>query len=348
MVSQIPVLFVVNSVSGGGAENSVRVITNQLLRNGIDAHVCAINSIEIDKNDCSNVDNFHVLSREWKDGLGKTIRNFLDFRSLIKLLKPRFVVANCELPELYVALGAPKGCRIIAVEHTSNPWAQRKMMGVLVRLILKLRKSHWITVSNTAEPIWVGSKYPEFVANPIEINEQEGLRSEEIQDLVFVGRLRPEKRPDWVIRVGIEADLSVYLYGEGYLRDELEVKYTASTSNVHFKGFKRHVWSEISNDALIIVPSDYEGDGMVVAEAILSGKRVLLRDNQDLRRFHLPEGNYFLDETDLKEKVIAWKNSGKKEFLIPKEIIRDMKKKRNLETISSTWMRILKIGTEKE
>lgn len=343
MKTQIQALFVINSVLGGGAENSIRMLSAHMIANGNDIHVCAINTTKFDNLDSVDQEHFHVLNREWKGGLISTFQNFLMFKKIMKELKPKYVVANCELPELYVALGAPRGSTLVAVEHTSNPWAGRKLLGQAVRGILKLRQAHWITVSNSAASIWKGAKSPQYIANPIDIGNIVQKESNEGQDLIFVGRLRLEKHPEWVIEAGIRLELEVHIFGDGENRSELERIYTNSHPNIHFQGFMENPWSEISHDSLIIVPSDFEGDGMVVAEALMLGRQVLLRDNQDLRRFGLPDNNYFANREELISKIDEWNKSGRKSLHPPREISDELKEVRNIKSIASTWRNLLKI-----
>jgi glycosyltransferase involved in cell wall biosynthesis len=52
-----------------------------------------------------------------------------------------------------------------------------------------------------------------------------------------------------------------------------------------------------------VVSSEYEGDGIVVLEALQNGNPVLLRDIADLRRFDLSDDNYFKDQAHLTEKL---------------------------------------------
>jgi glycosyltransferase involved in cell wall biosynthesis len=87
----------------------------------------------------------------------------------------------------------------------------------------------------------------------------------------------------------------------------------------------------------VVVPSEYEGDGMVVAEAILRGYPVLLADNPDLRRFALPELNYFQNRLELEAKLKTWKESKGLEFRIPEKIVTSLHEARDIKTIVKQW-----------
>ena len=336
------ILFVVNSLSGGGAENSIGQVADKLFQNYSGIHLCALNGPGVLKNEHES-SNTHVLKRHWKDGIIQTYRNFCDFRKVVKVLKPRIVIANCELPELFVAIGAPFSSRIIAVEHTSNPWSGRKHLGVIVRFILRIRNVHWVTVLSSQEKIWKGSTFPDHIANPISTEGKPPTKINRSRNVAFIGRLREEKRPDWAIDSALEAGLSIELFGDGDQRAILESKYKNQLSSVTFHGYVENPWYRISNNCIIVVPSEYEGDGMVVAEAIIRNLKVLLADNPDLRRFNLPEENYFKSPRDLTSKLVLWNRDGGRDFSIPSEIVQSLHTSRSIETIAKDWKSLLQI-----
>jgi hypothetical protein len=76
---------------------------------------------------------------------------------------------------------------------------------------------------------------------------------------------------------------------------------------------------------------------MVAAEAILRNHQVLLADNADLRRFALPDMNYFLDERELDAKLRMWKESPSESFQVPEAIIKSLHEARNIDTIVEQW-----------
>lgn len=67
MHKSITILIVVNSISGGGAENAMGLVSTNLRRKGHEVHLCALN-----KGSESNVELssqfIHVLNRKWKSG----------------------------------------------------------------------------------------------------------------------------------------------------------------------------------------------------------------------------------------------------------------------------------------
>ena len=160
-------------------------------------------------------------------------------------------------------------------------------------------------------------------------------------EIVFIGRLRAEKRPQWVIEASIQNRLRVDLYGDGDQREMLESKYVNTSDSVQFHGYVTNPWDQISLDSLVVVPSEYEGDGMVVAEAIIRNYSVLLADNSDLRRFNLPDNNYFKDQSELADKLANWKESKREAFTIPEDVMNALIRERDLGEISNRWKAFL-------
>jgi len=339
--SSLRVLFVVNSFSGGGAEKSMFTITKNFSKDRFDVHLCALN---VDSSDWELTlpSNFHKLERKWKSGLAETFANLILFRKLLLDIKPQVIVANCELPELFVALAAPKSVSLIIVEHTSQPWNGRKSMGYVVRKFLNFRKATWVTVSKDSNKIWLGSKNPLHIPNPIIIREKLNCQVTPFTQVVFVGRLRPEKRPHLAIEASIRNNLRIDLFGDGFLGEQLKSQYSSNSSLIRFHGHISNPWNCISKNSIIVVPSEYEGDGMVVAEAILMNFSILLSDNFDLRRFNLPDINYFEDLDDLTEKLKLWEKSDSEIFRAPKDLAANLKRERSLEGIINQWESLLK------
>jgi glycosyltransferase involved in cell wall biosynthesis len=334
------ILIVVNSISGGGAENAMRLVSKNLRSNGYDVHLCALNK-GFETNVELNSQCIHILNREWKSGPIETFLNLIEFCSLLRKTKPKVLIVNCELPELFVAFSAPIKSRIICVEHTSRPWNGRKKMGILVRRILKLRDVEWVTVSSNKESIWLGSKFPRYIANPVSRTGTENSRVCDDPHLTFIGRLRPEKRPEWVIQAGIANSTKVELFGDGVLREELESTYSYFGGTVKFHGYVVDPWALTCKNSIVVVPSEYEGDGLVVAEAILRGHPVLLMDNDDLRKFQLPNVNYFKDQNELNEKIGEWQRSKGTGFSIPDEYVDSLRTTRGVDSITEQWTELL-------
>jgi glycosyltransferase involved in cell wall biosynthesis len=330
------VIIVSNALTGGGAEISMYALHKSFLRQGLDCNLIALN-----ESDASLLGpNTVCLNRRWKSGIFSTISNFLQFRKVIKCIKSDFLILNCELPEFFGSLTRFKG-KIICVEHTTMPWIGKRNLGRVVRTLLKFKKTVWVSVVKGQQKVWFGNQVTRYIPNPFVPTNTHSKKLPSKAMLSYVGGLKENKRPEWVIKAGVELGLPVDIFGEGLLRKLLEDKYRNYSNQIKFYGFYSNPWGLISRNSLVVVPSQYEGDGMVVMEAILSGIPLALADNEDMRRFNLDNKHYF-NSYDQLVAIIQNNIENKFEDLLVSEQIGDtLIRERSLKNVTDTWVNTL-------
>ncbi len=325
-------MIVTNALSGGGAESSMRLINQHLRLSGKDSTLICLNKTPKDVTSTGEIE----LDRKWKSGIFQTISNYVDFCWAIKEVKPDVIVVNCELPELYTAFIPGKVKKIICVEHTSNPWAGRKILGYMVRGILRLRNSLWVTVSKNKKAIWPIGVQAIYIPNPVEVPKLATSRVAP-PDFVYVGRLRREKGIESILAAVADEGKSIDIFGTGDLEEALVVQYSQTAQ---FHGFVEQPWKCISPEQVLIVASEYEGDGKVIVEGILARVPILLLDNTDLRRFELPDRNYFIDSDHLRRKLNDCL-SNKEYFRPDDQKSLTLKAERDVSSVVDSWQKIL-------
>jgi glycosyltransferase involved in cell wall biosynthesis len=339
------ILIVVNSLTGGGAEKSSVQLFNYLRKKNYSVFLYAINKVSPTpgvlklKRDANIIE----MERSNKAKLIPTIVSYLQFIRQVKKIQPFIVIANCELPEMFASLTPYFYFHIIAVEHTSRPWDGRRFLGVIIRIILSARSTRWITVNSNQIKIWPFLKYSKFIPNAVDlddIRQTKGPNKLLNPEIYFIGRINKIKRPEWVIDAAISLNNQVNIYGDGPNLEGLSEKYKLY-KNIKFHGYVEDVWSRITQNDLIVVPSEYEGDGLVVAEGIVNNCKILLIDNADMRRFGLPEDNYFINLEELKSKINKWVVSGFTEFKVPDSIHNKYILNRNINHIGKEWKDLL-------
>lgn len=332
MVTRMKTIFVTNSLSGGGAESSMRVINQYFQSVSKDSMLVCLNKIDGGKPTLSEIE----LDREWKSGVFQTISNFIGFYRTIKRLNPDVIVANCELPELYAAFLPVRVKKLICVEHTSQPWAGRKGLGKIVRAILLIRQSKWVTVNKAQVAIWPFRTKATYIPNPVAVPK---LNTNKVAspEFVFVGRLRTEKGIETILHATSSEKMMIDVFGSG----DLEAKLKAQFSNVAvFHGFVDEPWRFISPEQVLVVASEYEGDGKVIVEGILAGVPILLLDNADLRRIELPDRNYFADVIELRKKMNDCRLH-KEEYQRYEYKSIELKAEREITSVVGNWEKIL-------
>ena len=301
------VMFVTNSLTGGGAERAMNLAANELMNHGWAVSLVPINSGESDFVELTCP--IFPLHRPWRSGLLGTIRAFIKFIAVVNKWKPEILVMTCDLPELFGAL-LPKKRKIIIVEEAKAPWGTRVRLGRLVRRILTARKVKWVAASHHLN-IWPQNFNPdEVIPNALTVFEQEKLPIEfhpTEERLVYVGRMSPEKQPEWFIEICRETKMPGRLFGTGFLADNLERAAHDAEVELKFCGFVRNPWAYTDGYDLIVIPSASEGDGLVVIEAISSGLPLLLSDIPEFRHFGLPERHYCANVPAFVQRVKEFK-----------------------------------------
>jgi glycosyltransferase involved in cell wall biosynthesis len=334
--STLAIAIVSNATSGGGAEKSMMALHEEFLRLGLESNFVALNrNLPINV-----VPKVTILNRKWKSGVRSTINNYFEFKKTIRNIDPKILILNCELPELFGSLINFKG-KVICVEHTTFPWYKKRYLGRIVRLMLRFKKVQWVTVIKDSKKIWFGKNAIMYIPNPYVPPLKTNKVSVQPPFLVFIGGIKKNKRPEWVIEAGIKSDLEVHIYGSGPLKIALEEKYKNLKSNVKFYGFQLGIWENLPINALVVIPSEFEGDGMVVMEAILSGSPVALANNQDLKRFQLDEKHYFKDTNELYEIIKNFKRNNFKELIPSDSFKADLMFARSLNIIAEKWLELL-------
>jgi glycosyltransferase involved in cell wall biosynthesis len=341
----LKIVILSNSLSAGGAERVANLVANNLSAQNFETSLIAVNS---SKSDLVQVNcDFYVLGRQSKANLFMNLRVLRDFRKLMLNLSPDVLIVNCEFPEL-LACFAPKHIRIIAVEHTTLPWSFSPKLGKLIRWILKVRSCEWVTVSPKKE-IWPFNQVPIYIPNYYAVKRKLDVNAEPraISRLVFIGRFSSEKNPSHFLAGCDRTKIPGLMIGTGPLELELKEKATQLTLDIEFAGHQFNPWDFFCSGDLLVVPSKWEGDGLVVVEALDLGLPLLLSDIPDLRRFDLPESNYF----SLSDKAVSHTHSLElriKEFeaniqgLVPPKNIRErLLSDRNPKKITEKWVQFV-------
>jgi glycosyltransferase involved in cell wall biosynthesis len=280
------------------------------------------------------------LGRTYKGSTWNLLSAIIKFRSLIREQKPDFLVISCELPEMF-SIVAPRDSKRIVVEHTSKPWSHFWLLGIVVRKYLCVTKATWVSVSQNRE-IWGVKSIAAFqISNPV-VHDLPNYSNEtkRINRLFFVGRLNSIKQPDLVLQASKLSGIRAILFGDGPEYGNLQSKILEKDLDVHLAGHYLEPWREFRAGDLVVVPSLYEGDGLVISEAIILGAPILLNNVPDLRRFDLGDENYFDDFPDLLQKLNKYKLDSTS--LLPKiEVRLSQINQRSADVVVKKWEELL-------
>lgn len=332
-------MIVTNSLTGGGAERSMNLVCNELSQRGWPISLVPINSSPPDQ--VIPVCDVFSLERQWKGGFANTISAIRKFNQVVKSWNPDVIILNCDLPELFgVLLFSHR--HLVAVEHINRPWLTRISLGRIVRKLLRFRKVIWVAVSSHLT-IWPDMQVPKAIllnsistSDLLPIENSNSISVSNLKRLVFIGRLAPQKRPDWLLEIGAQIRLPLEIIGEGSMRAAMQNDAAARNLSVNFHGQIRQPWAIIEEGDLLIVPSEYEGDGLVVIEGMQQGVPMLLADIPDFRRFDFPETNYCATQQDFIERIDDFGNR-LHDLSIPSRTAAQILASRSLSEVGDTW-----------
>ena len=340
--AQSRVMFVTNSLTGGGAERATNILVNGLTKIEITSCLVTVNDSPPDLviPQCEVFE----LKRPWQGDVFTVLKAFKELQMIIRRWKPDVIVLNCDIPELLGAFTLGKH-RLVIVEHASRPWPQRTRLGLLVRKILAFRKSKWVAVSNHLS-IWGIDKSPDAVINnPVELeiiatSSKYKTEGSHAKFLAFIGRLSPEKNPQALVDAAISCGLPLKFIGSG--NEELKIRASCESNSINseFFGFVKNPWLEINEEDLVIIPSNNEGDGLVLIEALINRVPILVKRIPDLSRFELNDINYYSTREEMLEKIeIAKLNLTV--FKVDDDISKQILKNRDPKVIAMQWRNFL-------
>ena len=334
------VMIVTNSLTGGGAERSMNMLANELMHQGFIVGLVPINSGPVDQ--IHPLCEVMPLNRRWPGGLRDTITAYLKFNQIINKWKPNILILNCDLPELFGAL-LIRSVSLVIVEHTSFPWNTRKRLGLGIRKILSLKGAKWVAVSNHLETWPNGNRFTAVIPNPVnqEIKKLDLKSNTVLKRIIFIGRLSFEKRPQWLLEIARFVSYPIEIIGDGPLREELENSANKAVLSIRFHGQQLRPWDLIEQGDLLVIPSQYEGDGLVLIEAMLLRCPVLIADIPDLRRFNLAESNYCLGPQDFIRTIMKFEKNLDL-LVIANNLCQAELSSRSISSVGENWAMVLK------
>lgn len=338
------ILVITNCLTGGGAERSMNLLVNELHSRGIVVALMPINKSDQDlvKPDCP----IFPLNRTWNGNLLDFSRAYLRYLRTLKTWKPTVVILNCDLPELFGVLSLKFIPRIIVVEHTNHPFASRILLGKMIRKILKRMKAEFVAVSPHLDIWQISTKAQRILLNAIVIDPKQVTKSIQSQylqlrNVVYVGRLATSpKRPQMMLEIAKSIQNKVIIIGDGEAREEIELTVFRESLDVEMLGYMNNPWEHLGQNDLLIVPSLFEGDGMVVIEALERDLPVLLSDIPDFRRFNLPSSNYCTDAAEFVKRIREYEHRIN-ELRVPISIRSQLLECRTAKVVGDSWVSYL-------
>jgi glycosyltransferase involved in cell wall biosynthesis len=277
--------------TGGGAEK-VASLLHSGFRNGHDARIVYL---------------FGPDNSESADSIVLNLPRLQPLTSLIGVIKlliyvtrfrPHVTIIHCE-PSVVIASLTPHLGSVFLVEHQPFKWqGVRAVVLKATHRLLKLRGSRTIHLRKSRKVL----SHDLYIPNPVDIEGvtlQQTPRSSDFH-LVFIGRLDYDKGYDRLSEVCVQSKESqLNIFGEGPMKSIV----TFSGIKTYHHGFVLDVWNKLPSNPLLLVTSRWEGDGLVILEALARRIPILVLTFDDISELPIPVESLCDSEHEMSEKI---------------------------------------------
>ena len=300
MKEPIRVLQIIGIVAGGGVESVIMNYYENVDRSKVqfDFIVHDDNKIDITQKVEAMGGKVYKVTPYYKNPIAFTYEIY----KVIKKFHYRIVHSNMNTLSafsLFAAWAAGVPIRILHNHSTSSPGeTKRNIMKFILRPLARLFANHYLACSRFAGDWMYGQKMMDsgkvtVINNAIDLKKYAfNLQKRKVlrkklgvaDEFVVgnVGRFMYQKNHDFLIDIFAEAhrkipQMVLLLIGDGPLREGIEEKVRGLNliENVRFLGVRDDVQDLYNAMDLFILPSHYEGLGMVGVEAQANGLNVL-------------------------------------------------------------------------
>lgn len=277
------ILFVIDSLQGGGAARVTTVLANELCALGHDLSIATnlstrkCNYYVAERIKLHNIYN-PKYSRSHK--LVKFFSHVYDLRTLLKYETPDVIIGQQEYGTLYAKLASLfMGVPIIGHRHNTF-----KILGLSKMQRLIYNSVNMTVVLHNTDVKFVNNKLKRVLAiyNPCTFDLKEYAQKSKSKTVVVVGNTKRylDKGLDlildiWRRVINDHLDWKLIIVGGGSLENEIMLQNTCEhmglSNSVRFTGFVNNVDEYLMNASIFAMPSRVEGFPMVLNEAVSQG-----------------------------------------------------------------------------
>lgn len=208
-----------------------------------------------------------------------------EYQRIIDLYQPDIIHAHDFGTSVIVSRIKSNAVKISHL-HNNPPWLKTINIKSLAYLVASRKFKHILTVSDSVLNEYIFGNFirkkTKVVNNPVDISKIIRLANiadeYERSDVLFLGRLSAPKNPSGFLEIvslckkSID-DISTLMIGKGELEDEIKNKISQLNleKNVKLLGFKNNPYGYLKHTKVLCVPSNWEGFGLVVVEALALG-----------------------------------------------------------------------------
>ena len=217
---------------------------------------------------------------------------FLNVLTAIKILKPDIIHAHDYSATVFASVISafiPRKIRIISHLHNNASWIGNVNFFSVIFALSSVMVDRYLLVSESISKEYIFSnifnnRY-DILPNAVDKNrilkKSEEFDVDEDIDILFAGRLSSEKNPlkalNIIRSVHKRKNINAAVIGDGELRGQCEnyVRENHMTGYVSFIGYTENPYPYMKKAKILLMPSDWEGFGLVAVEAMILGTPVV-------------------------------------------------------------------------
>ena len=243
--------------------------------------------------------------------------SYFQLRKLNTRLEPDIIHAHDFIASVMATICFP-GKKIISHLHNNAPWIQKKGIFSFIYYCASARITKILTVSEAIENEYVYAKKLkdkfECIGNPIDtmsiLDKAKEYSIQQQFDLIFLGRLTKAKNPDLLRRVFLKAiekksSIKIAIVGDGEYYQEFEnwIEQNCLGTNIKMYGFQENPYPILNNSKVLVLPSKWEGFGLVSIEALTLGKPVVCSNAGGLKKIVTKNCGYVIENENVDQYV---------------------------------------------
>jgi glycosyltransferase involved in cell wall biosynthesis/2-polyprenyl-3-methyl-5-hydroxy-6-metoxy-1,4-benzoquinol methylase len=274
--------------AGGGAERLVMQLAARMPEQGYESHIIAnVRGGGLEALLRKQNIPFTVLHRK---GIFGRFKNIKQLKHLLQDLNPDIVHTHLFAADFWGRIAARRAKIKNIVTTLHNVKIHFGSIGIQIMRALKSYSKIYVAISfDVAEylkkTIKVSKDKVKIIQNGVESSKIVKRQNQPFHDIprfVFIGRLESQKNPDILLKAlaEVRGSWECFIYGEGSM--ERDLKHLADELGIlprlYWEGVVENTHSVYSKNDVFILPSAWEGFGLVAVEAAVAGIPMIVSD----------------------------------------------------------------------
>lgn len=282
------VVFMLPNLGAGGAERVVTILSRAMIQRGISIDIVLMltNTVQYQVPEGVRLVKLNTYERSAKERLKRLRGYFCQEREQYD----RMVVIPFQDNCLKYALVAAMGLKMPVIACERNDPYQKGRSGLSrfkANLPYALAKHCIFQTPDARDYYRMGvQNKSSVIVNPLVLPESLRWQGEDSRRIMSVGRLEPQKNQKILLEAfalihAQHPEYTLEIYGEGALRQQLQAQIDGLglQNAVSLRGYASDIHEKLTQCAMFVLPSDYEGMSNALMEALAIGVPTVTTDH---------------------------------------------------------------------